>query len=71
MGVRDASRSRPVMCWKRYCGSQHRRAMAHAAAKLSELQNCASTLSNWCCNEILRLGFDGRCQRAFRQRRAG
>ena len=21
MGVRDASRSRPVMCWKRYCGS--------------------------------------------------
>src|ERR1700733_8277516 len=26
--------------------SQHRCAMAHAAAKLSELQNCASTLSN-------------------------
>src|SRR5580700_10313614 len=30
-------------------------AMAHAAAKLSELQNRASTLSNLCCNEILRL----------------
>ena len=29
--------------------------MAHAAAKLSELQNRASTLSNLCCNEILRL----------------
>ena len=26
--------------------SQHRCAMAHAAAKLSELQNCASALSN-------------------------
>ena len=25
----------------------------------------------WCCNEILRRVFDGRCQRASRQRRAG
>ena len=54
MGVLDASRSRPVMCWKRYCGFQHRCAMAHAAAKLSELQNCASTLST-VLHEILRL----------------
>ena len=29
--------------------------MAHAAAKLSELQNCASTLSNLVLHEILRL----------------
>ena len=34
--------------------SQHRCAMAHAAAKLSELQNCSSAFQTWCCNEILR-----------------
>ena len=28
--------------------------MAHAAAELSELQNCASALSDWCSNEVLR-----------------
>jgi hypothetical protein len=28
--------------------------MAHAAAKLPELQNCASSFQTWCCNEILR-----------------
>ena len=64
MGVLDASRSRPVMCWKQYCGFQHRFAMAHAAAKLSELQNCASTLSNLVLQRDFASGFDGRCQRA-------
>ena len=64
MGVLDASRSRPVVCWKRYCGFSHRCAMAHAAAKLSELQNCASTLSNLMLQQDFASGFDGRCQRA-------
>ena len=29
--------------------------MAHAAAKLSELQNCDRRFQTWCCHEILRL----------------
>src|SRR5436309_15960614 len=49
--------------------SQHRRAMAHAAAELPELQNCASTVSDL----VPRLGFgsraDGCCQRASRSMR--
>src|SRR5262245_29039415 len=44
--------------------SQHRRAMAHAAAELPELQNCASAVSDL----VPRCGFasrtDGCCQRA-------
>ena len=44
--------------------SQHRCAMAHAAAKLSELQNCALTLSNLGLPRDFASGFDGRCQRA-------
>src|SRR6476660_969377 len=44
--------------------SQHRCAMAHAAAKLSELQNCASTLSNLVLPRDFASGIDGRCQRA-------
>ena len=28
--------------------------MAHAAAELSELQDCAPALSDWCGNEVLR-----------------
>src|SRR6516225_9833524 len=40
------------------CGSavdsQHRRAMAHAAAELSALQNGASALSDGCSNEARR-----------------
>src|SRR6476646_1153109 len=35
--------------------SQHRCAMAHAAAKLSELQTVHQRFQTWCCNEILRL----------------
>jgi transposase len=34
--------------------SQHRRAMAHAAAELPELQNCASAVSDLVCDEVLR-----------------
>ena len=34
--------------------------MAHAAAKLSELQNCASTLSNLVLQRDFASGFDGR-----------
>ena len=45
----DASRAR-----SRAVDSQHRRAVAYAAAKLSELQNRASTLSAWCRSEVLR-----------------
>src|SRR5215472_9579897 len=51
--------------------SQHRCAMAHAAAKLSELQNCASPLSNLVLQRDIASSFNGRCQRASRQRRAG
>ena len=54
MGVLDASRSRLVMCWKRYCEFSTRCAMAHAAAKLSELQTVHRRFQTWCCNEILR-----------------
>src|SRR6516165_6430580 len=50
--------------------TQHRCAMAHAAAKLSELQNCASTLSILVLQRDFASGFDGRCQRASRKRRA-
>src|ERR1700758_1157074 len=46
--------------------SQHRCAMAHAAAKLSELQNCASTLSNLVLPRDFASGFDGRCQRSWK-----
>src|ERR1700722_4985606 len=49
--------------------SQHRCAMAHAAAKLSELQNCASTLSNLVLPRDFASGFDGHCQRASPTRR--
>src|SRR5262245_17655731 len=45
--------------------------MAHAAAKLSELQNCASPLSNLVLQRDIASSFNGRCQRASRQRRAG
>ena len=45
MVVPDASRSRHVAFLKQSCGSQHRCAMAYAAAKLSELQNGTSALS--------------------------
>ena len=41
--------------------TQHRCAMAHAAAKLSELQNCASTLSNLVLPRDFASGFDRRC----------
>jgi hypothetical protein len=41
-----ANRLRRVVCLKRYCGQDHRRAMAHAAAELPELQNCTSALSD-------------------------
>ena len=45
-----------VMCWKRFCGFSTQVRNGTAAAKLSELQNCASTLCRtWCCHEILRL----------------
>src|SRR6476646_6624768 len=37
--------------------SKHRCAMAHAAAKLSELQNCASTLSNLVLQRDFASGF--------------
>src|SRR4029077_2318117 len=46
--------------------SQHRCAMAHAAAKLSELQNCASPLSNLVLQRDFASSFNGRCQRASR-----
>jgi hypothetical protein len=45
--------------------------MAYTAAKLTELQNCASTLSNSVLQRGFASGIDGRCQRASRQRRAG
>src|SRR6266480_4009616 len=34
--------------------TQHRRAVAHVAAKLSELQIRSSTLQTWCRDEVLR-----------------
>src|SRR5262245_42805176 len=48
--------------------SQHRCAMAHAAAKLSELQ---TALSNLVLQRDFASSFDGCCQRVSRQRRAG
>ena len=45
MDVLVVNRLRAGACLRRCCGSQHRRAVAYAAAKLSELQNCAPALS--------------------------
>ena len=66
MGVLDASRSRPVMCWKQYCGFSNTGAQWHMLPqKLSELQNCGVlTLSNLVLQRDFASGFDGRCQRA-------
>ena len=58
MGVLDASDS--SCAGSGSVDSQHRCAMAHAAAKLSELQNCASTLSNLVLPRDFASGFDGR-----------
>ena len=44
MDLLGANRFRPVVCSNRCCGYSTRRAMAHAAAGLPELQNCASAL---------------------------
>ena len=56
MGVLDASRISDSSCaGSGSVDSQHRCAMAHAAAKPSELQNCASALSNLVLPRRLRL----------------
>ena len=55
MGVLDASRSRPVCAGSSTVDSQHRFAMAHAAAKLSNYKTVHRRFQTWCCNEILRL----------------
>src|ERR1700756_340169 len=45
--------------------SQHRCAMAHAAAKLSELQNCSSALSNLVLQRDFASSFNGRLPTSF------
>ena len=64
MGVLDASRFQLVMCWKRFCGFSTQVRNGTCCRKLSELQNCASTLSNLVLPRDFASGFDGRCQRA-------
>jgi len=51
--------------------SQHRGAMAHAAAELSELQNCASSVSVLVPQRRFASSSDGCCQRTSRQRGSG
>ena len=46
MDVLDANRSRPAMCWKQCCGYSTRTPNGTCGRKLSELQDCASALSD-------------------------
>ena len=57
MDVQDVSRYRPVMCSKRCCGFSTQVRNEHAAAKLSELQNCASTFSDLVLQRDFASGF--------------
>src|SRR5215813_9091522 len=50
--------------------SQHRCAMAHAAAKLSELENCASPLSNLVLQRDIASSFNGRVANELRDKGA-
>jgi hypothetical protein len=56
-----------VALWILTSGAQWH--MLHA--KLSELQDCASTLSDLVLQRDFASGLDGHCQQALRQRRAG
>jgi hypothetical protein len=50
----DVLKNKPVPSPRVLEGASQRKcAMAQAAAKLAERQNCASALSNLVCNEIL------------------
>ena len=54
MVIPDASRSRHVAFLKQSVGSQHRCAMAYAAAKLSNYKTVHRRFQGWCRDEILR-----------------
>ena len=62
---------RRVWFLKRCLDFEYRRAAAHTAAVLSELQNCASALPDVVSQRDSTLGFDRHRQRASRARRAG
>ena len=55
MGVLDGSRSRPVMCWKRYCGFSTTGAQWHMLPQsYPNYKTVHRRFQTWCCNEILR-----------------
>ena len=56
MGVLDASRSRPVMCWKQYCEILNTGAQWHMLPQsYPNYKTVHRRFQTWCCNEILRL----------------
>ena len=54
MGVLEASRSRPVMCWKR-AGFNEVRNGTCCCKTIRTTKLCIDAFKLWCCNEILRL----------------
>ena len=54
MGVLDASRSRPVMCWKRYCGFNTGAQWHMLPQSYPNYKTVHRRFQTWYCNEILR-----------------
>jgi len=52
MGVLDASRSRLVMCWRRYCGFLTQ--VRNGTCCRKAIRTVHRRFQTWCCNEILR-----------------
>ena len=63
MGVRDASRSRPVMCWKQSCGfSTQVRNGTCCRKAIRTTKLCIDAFKHGTATKFC-AGFDGRCQR--------
>ena len=65
MGVLDASRSRPVMCWKQYCGFNTGAQWHMLPQSYPNYKTVHRRFQTWCCNEHFASGFDGRCDEFF------
>ena len=55
MGVLDVIRSRPVMCWKQYCGFSTQVRNGTCCRKAIRTTKLYIDAFKLCCNEILRL----------------
>ena len=71
MGVLDASRSRPVMCWKRYCGFNTGAQWHMLPQSYPNYKTVHRRFQTWCCNEILRLVLTDVANELRDKRRAG